>query len=83
MDFNKMTKKEIDEYAESIGINLDRRKNKKTMISELKKAQKAKAKAPKAKAPKAKAPKSSKKPSKPARSKVEEGFWNKFKNFFN
>jgi hypothetical protein len=78
MDFNKMTKKEIDEYAESIGINLDRRKNKKTMISELKKAQKAKAKAPKAKAPK-----SSKKPSKPARSKVEEGFWNKFKNFFN
>jgi hypothetical protein len=76
MDFNKMTKKEIDEYAESIGINLDRRKNKKTMISELKKAQKAKAKAPKAKAPK-----SSKKPSKPARSKVEEGFWNKFKTF--
>ncbi len=41
MDFNKMTKKEIDEYGKSVGIKLDRRKNKKSMIDELKKFQKA------------------------------------------
>lgn len=27
-----MTKKEIDEYAETLGVKLDRRKTKKTMI---------------------------------------------------
>jgi hypothetical protein len=78
MDFNKMTKKEIDEYAESIGINLDRRKNKKTMIAVLKKAQKTNAKVVKAKVVKAKAVKA-----KVVKAKVEEGFWSKFKSFFN
>jgi hypothetical protein len=78
MDFNKMTKKQIDEYGESIGIKLDRRKNKKTMIANLNKAQRSNAKASKAKAVK----NTKAEPKKPARTKVEEGFWNKFKNFF-
>lgn len=32
---NKMTKKQLDEYAESIGIKLDRRKKKADMIADL------------------------------------------------
>jgi len=82
MDFNKMTKKEIDEYGKSVGIKLDRRKNKKYMIDELKKFQKANAKVSKSKAVKnSKKPKA--KVKKPVSTKVEAGFWNKFKNFFN
>jgi len=40
MNYNSMTKLELEEYGRTIGIELDRRKNKKTLINELKQAQK-------------------------------------------
>jgi len=36
LSFDKMTKKQLDEYAESKGIKLDRRKKKADMIADLK-----------------------------------------------
>ena len=44
MQYNKLTKKELEEYGRTLGIELDRRKNKNTLIAEIKKAEKKKAK---------------------------------------
>jgi hypothetical protein len=52
MNFQKMTKKQLESHGRTIGIELDRRKSKKDMITELNKASKtAKKKAPARKAP--------------------------------
>jgi len=40
MQYNKLTKKELEEYGRTLGIELDRRKNKNTLIAEIKKAEK-------------------------------------------
>jgi len=50
MNYQEMTKKQLDKHAETIGIKLDGRKSKKDMIAELNKKLKAK-KAPAKKAP--------------------------------
>jgi len=42
MQYNKLTKKELEEYGRTLGIELDRRKNKNTLIAEIKKAEKKK-----------------------------------------
>jgi hypothetical protein len=83
-----MTKKQLDNHAETIGIKLDRRKSKKDMITELNKklkAKKAPAKKPK-KAP-AKKPKKAKNSLPRAPRMVpelasEKGFWATLKGFF-
>jgi len=36
-DFDSMTKKQLEEFGRTIGIELDRRQNKKVLINELKK----------------------------------------------
>ena len=59
MNYQEMTKKQLDKHAETIGIKLDGRKSKKDMIAELNKKLKAK-KAP-AKKPVAKKAKKAKK----------------------
>ena len=38
MDFNKMTKQQLKEYGETIGINLDLKKKKAELIDELNKS---------------------------------------------
>jgi hypothetical protein len=62
MQYNKLTKKELEEYGRTLGIELDRRKNKNTIIAEIKKAEKKKTPAKKNKVtnkqPDAKQPKS-------------------------
>jgi hypothetical protein len=80
MNLQKMTKKQLDNHAETIGIKLDRRKSKKDMITELNKKLKAK------KAP-AKKPKKAKNSLPPAPRMVpeqasEKGFWATLKGFF-
>jgi len=47
MQYNKLTKKELEEYGRTLGIELDRRKNKNTLIAEIKKAEKKKTSAKK------------------------------------
>jgi len=42
MNFQKMTKKQLEEYGRTIGIELDRRKTKKDMIAKLKQIPKKK-----------------------------------------
>jgi hypothetical protein len=42
MNYQEMTKKQLDKHAETIGIKLDGRKSKKDMIAELNKKLKAK-----------------------------------------
>ena len=39
-DLNKMTKSELEDFGRSIGLELDKRKKKSTLVSEIKKAQK-------------------------------------------
>ena len=72
MNFQKMTKKQLEEYGRSVGIELDRRKTKKDLIAELKKA-------PAKKAPAKKAPVVKK-----TNTDVPTlGFWDKLKKYFN
>ena len=47
MNLQKMTKKQIDNHAKTLGVTLDGRKSKKDMIAELNKATKKKAPAKK------------------------------------
>ena len=62
MNFQKMTKKQLEEHGRTIGVELDRRQTKKNMIEELNKASSTPAKkattkkAPAKKAPAKKAP---------------------------
>ena len=76
MNFQKMTKKQLEEYGRSVGIELDRRKTKKDLIAELKKAPAKKAPAKKEPAKKA-----------PVVKKTNTdvptlGFWDKLKKYF-
>jgi hypothetical protein len=90
MNYQEMTKKQLDNHAETIGIKLDRRKSKKDMIAELNKklkAKKAPAKKPVAKKAPAKKPKKAKNSLPPAPRMVpelasEKGFWATLKGFF-
>ena len=82
MNFQKMTKKQLEEYGRSVGIELDRRKTKKDLIAELKKAPAKKAPAKKAPAKKEPAKKA------PVVKKTNTdvptlGFWDKLKKYFN
>ncbi|MBT4732370.1 hypothetical protein HOB87_10440 [Candidatus Woesearchaeota archaeon] len=93
MNLQKMTKKQLEAHGRTIGIELDRRKSKKDMITELIKASKtAKKKAPKKKASsvaKKKAPaKIVGKPTPPTKKKPayvapKHSFWDKVKNYFS
>ena len=87
MNFQKMTKKQLEEYGRSVGIELDRRKTKKDLIAELKKAPAKKAPAKKAPAKKEPAKKEPAKKA-PVVKKTNTdvptlGFWDKLKKYFN
>jgi len=93
MNYQEMTKKQLDKHAETIGIKLDGRKSKKDMIAELNKKLKAK-KAPAKKAPakkpvakKAKnslppAPRMAPTPVSKQKAVAKKGFWASLKGFF-
>jgi len=93
MNLNKMTKKQLESHGRTIGIELDRRKSKKNMISELKKASKpvAKKKPIAKKKPVAKKkkvihgspPKPKVVPPAPEKPAPEKNFWDKIREFFN
>jgi len=93
MNFQKMTKKQLEAHGRTIGVELDRRKTKKTLIAELTKAtskvtkSKKKAPAKKSVAKKAPAKKINAVPVNPSLSKEKItpklSFWTKLKNFFN
>ena len=98
MNLQKMTKKQLEAHGRTIGIELDRRKSKKDMITELNKVSKtAKKKAvAKKKAPtKKKAVAKKKAPTKivgeptpptkkkPAYVAPKHSFWDKVKNYFS
>ena len=68
MNYQEMTKKQLDKHAETIGIKLDGRKSKKDMIAELNK--KLKAKKPAAKKAPAKKPVAKKAKKAPAKKPV-------------
>jgi len=81
MNFQKMTKKQLEEHGRSIGIELDRRKTKKDLIAEIKKAT---AKKPVAKKTTAKKPvaKTNLTPS-PTQPVKQKTLWDKIKDFFS
>ena len=84
MNFQKMTKKQIDKHAETLGIKLDARKSKKDMIADLNKATKKKPvakKAPVKKPVAKKAPTVTSMPSKNSTSKLS--IWDKIRQYFN
>ncbi len=84
MNYQKMTKKQLEEYGRTIGIELDLRKTKTSLIETLKAAVKPKTKkaAPKKATPKKAAPK--KKPaSTVVPQPVSKSFWDKIREFFN
>jgi hypothetical protein len=88
MNYQKMTKKQLEEYGRTIGIELDLRLLKTSLIATLKAAEKAAPKkaAPKKAAPKKAAPKKAapKKQSMPTVvDSTDDSFWGKLKNFFN
>jgi hypothetical protein len=90
MNLQKMTKKQLEAHGRTIGIELDRRKSKKDMISELNKASKpvAKKKKPVAKKKKPVAKKKKVIHGLPPTPKVvppapEKNFWDKVREFFN
>jgi len=91
MNFQKMTKKQLEEHGRSIGIELDRRKTKKDLIAEIKKAtakkpvaKKTTAKKPVAKKTTAKKPvaKTNLTPS-PTQPVKQKTLWDKIKDFFS
>jgi hypothetical protein len=77
MNLQKMTKKQLEAHGRTIGIELDRRKSKKDLITELKKAS-TKKKAPVKKKPVAKKKAPVAKPVTP-----KSSFWSRLKNYFN
>ena len=79
MTFQKMTKKQLEAHGRTIGIELDRRKTKKALITELTKATKARADAKLKSAQKAVAKKA------PAKKPIpkKESVWDKWRKFFN
>ena len=93
MNYQEMTKKQLDKHAETIGIKLDGRKSKKDMIAELNKKLKAK-KAPAKKSVAKKAPTKKAKNSLPPAPRMaptpvskqkavtKKGFWASLKGFF-
>jgi len=90
MNLQKMTKKQLEVHGRTIGIELDRRKSKKDMISELNKASKpvAKKKKPVAKKKKPVAKKKKVIHGLPPTPKVVppapgKNFWDKVREFFN
>jgi cell division septation protein DedD len=94
MNYQKMTKKQLEEYGRTIGIELDLRKTKTSLIETLKaaakpKTKKAAPKKPKTKkaAPKKATPKKAAPKKKPASTvvpqPVSKSFWDKIREFFN
>jgi hypothetical protein len=83
MNYQKMTKKQLEEYGRTIGIELDLRLLKTSLIATLKAAEKAAPKkaAPKKAAPKKAAPKKQSMPT--VVDSTDDSFWGKLKNFFN
>jgi hypothetical protein len=73
MNYQKMTKKQLEEYGRTIGIELDLRLLKTSLIATLKAAEKA--------APKKAAPKKQSMPT--VVDSTDDSFWGKLKNFFN
>lgn len=80
MNFQKMTKKQLEAHGRTIGIELDRRKTKKALIAELTKATKKHADAKLESAKKAVAKKASVKKAPVAK---KESFLDKWRKFFN
>ena len=73
MNLQKMTKKQIDNHAKTLGVELDGRKSKKDMITELNKASKPTVKK-----------KAVKKPSKAVKKPTPKlSFWGKVKKYLN
>ena len=74
MNYQKMTKKKLEEYGRTIGIELDLRKTKTSLIEILKAAEKPKTK---------KAAPKKKPTSKEVPQPVSKSFWDKIREFFN
>jgi len=87
MNFQKMTKKQLEAHGRTIGVELDRRKSKKDLITELKKASTKKKPVAKKKTVIVSAPATKEivaeleKAS--TKNEPKDGFWESIKKFFN
>ena len=84
MNFQKMTKAQLEAHGRTIGIELDRRKSKKDLIATLNKVPKKKPVAKKAPAKNSLPPAPRMVPTSVSEQKVttKKGFWSKLKDFF-